>query len=48
VRLLPDLGGRHEGKNRSSPNMRTNRMHNLVWVDRREFTNTFPGSTSER
>ena len=44
VRLLPDLGGRQEGKHRSKPNMRTNCMHNVVWVDRKEFTNTFPGS----
>ena len=44
-RLAPDLGGRHEGRNRSSPNMRINRMHNLVWVDDREFCNPYPGST---
>jgi hypothetical protein len=45
-RLAPDLGGRHEGTYRSSPNMRTNKMHNLVWVDNKEFANTFPGSTT--
>ena len=44
-RLAPDLGGRHAGRNRSSPNMRRNRMHNLVWVDDREFCNPYPGST---
>jgi len=45
VRLAPDLGGRHEGKNVSSPNMRINRMHNVVEVDERNFDNTCPGST---
>ena len=45
VRLMPDLGGRQEGKNSAKPNMQTNRMHNVVWIDRKEFTNTFPGST---
>ncbi len=45
-RLLPDLGGRHAGRNRSSPNMRRNRMHNVVWVDDEEFHNPYPGSTT--
>jgi hypothetical protein len=45
VRLMPDLGGRQEGKFHANPNMRTNCMHNIVWIDRKEFTNTFPGST---
>jgi len=45
-RLAPDLGGRHAGSNRASPNMRTNRMHNLVWIDNAEFCNRFPGSTT--
>ena len=45
-RLAPDLGGRHEGSNRSSPNMRLNRMHNVVWIDNKEFQNSFPGSTT--
>lgn len=46
TRLAPDLGGRHEGPNRASPNMRINRMHNLVEIDERNFHNTFPGSTT--
>ena len=45
-RLAPDLGGRHAGKNASSPNMRRNRMHNVVWIDDEEFCNTFSGSTT--
>ncbi|MEI6423404.1 MAG: hypothetical protein WCP55_14380, partial [Lentisphaerota bacterium] len=45
VRLMPDLGGRDEGKLSANPNMRTNCMHNLVWIDRKEFTNIFGGST---
>ena len=45
-RLAPDLGGRHAGRNRASPNMRTNRMHNLVWVDDADLHNAYPGSTT--
>ena len=45
-RLAPDLGGRHAGRNRSSPNMRRNRMHNVVWVDDAEFHNPYAGSTT--
>lgn len=46
TRLAPDLGGRHAGSNRARPNMRTNRMHNLVEIDQREFHNPYPGSTT--
>ncbi len=45
-RLAPGLGGRHEGRQRSSPNMRLNRMQNMVWIDNREFRNIVPGSTT--
>ncbi len=45
TRLAPDLGGRHEGNLRATPNMRINRMHNLVEIDERNFENSFPGST---
>ncbi len=44
-RMAPDLGGRHEGPNRGSPNMRWNKVHNLVEVDDRNFENTYAGST---
>src|SRR5690606_35223553 len=30
TRLAADLGGRHEGANKGDPNMRWNRVHNLV------------------
>lgn len=33
TRLAADLGGREEGANRGRPNMRWNRVHNLVEVD---------------
>jgi hypothetical protein len=45
-RLAPDLGGRHAGRNKASPNMRRNRMHNVVWVDDQEFCNPYAGSTT--
>ncbi len=45
ARMAPDLGGRHEGKNTGSPNMRWNKVHNLVEVDQRNFENSYPGST---
>jgi len=45
-RLLPDLGGRHEGKNHAAPNMRWSRMHNMVVIDNKNFENLFPGSTT--
>jgi hypothetical protein len=45
-RLAPDIGGRHEGPNRGVPNMRTNRVHNVVEVDGRNFENVMPGSTT--
>lgn len=44
-RLMPDLGGRHEGANHGSPNMRWNKVHNLVEVDDRNFENSYAGST---
>ena len=44
-RMAPDLGGRHEGPNRGSPNMRWNKVHNLVEVDNRNFENSYAGST---
>lgn len=44
-RMAPDLGGRHEGPNRGSPNMRWNKVHNLVEVDSRNFENSYAGST---
>jgi len=46
TRLAPDLGGRREGGNYSIPDMRHNRMHNLVEVDERNFHNVYPGSTT--
>lgn len=46
TRVAPDLGGRHEGKNSGSPNMRSNRVHNLVEVDDRNFQNQIGGSTT--
>lgn len=45
-RMAPDLGGRHEGKLRGSPNMRSNKVHNLVEVDERNFENSYAGSTT--
>jgi hypothetical protein len=45
-RLAPDLGGREEGQNRGRPNMRWNRVHNLVEVDEKNFENIVPGSTT--
>jgi hypothetical protein len=45
-RVAPDLGGREEGKNRGYPNMRYNKVHNLVEVDGQNFHNTSPGSTT--
>lgn len=44
-RVAPDLGGRHEGKNHGSPNMRWNKVHNVVEVDGRNFENEYAGST---
>jgi hypothetical protein len=44
-RVAPDLGGRHEGNLRGSPNMRWNKVHNLVEVDERNFENSYAGST---
>lgn|GEM_PF-2910570 len=44
-RMAPDLGGRHEGKYVGSPNMRSNRVHNLVEVDDRNFWNKGPSTT---
>jgi hypothetical protein len=44
-RMAPDLGGRHEGPNRGSPNMRWSKVHNLVEVDNANFENTYAGST---
>lgn len=46
TRLAPDLGGREEGPNRGRPNMRWNRVHNLVEVDDKNFENIVPGSTT--
>jgi hypothetical protein len=46
ARLAPDLGGRHEGHFRGEPNMRWNRVHNLVEVDEKNFENIVPGSTT--
>lgn len=46
ARLAPDLGGREEGANRGRPNMRWNRVHNLVEVDERNFENIVPGTTT--
>lgn len=45
-RVAPDLGGRHEGKLHGSPNMRWNKVHNLVEVDGRNFMNEYAGSTT--
>lgn len=44
-RAAPDLGGRHEGKLHGSPNMRWNKVHNLVEVDDKNFENSYAGST---
>jgi hypothetical protein len=45
-RVSPDLGGRHEGKNHGRPNMRSNKVHNLVEVDGKNFMNEYAGSTT--
>jgi hypothetical protein len=45
-RVAPDLGGRHEGDLRGYPNMRWNKVHNLVEVDERNFENVSPGSVT--
>jgi hypothetical protein len=45
-RVSPDLGGREEGSNRGRPNMRWNKVHNLVEVDGRNFDNPYAGSTT--
>jgi len=45
-RMSPDLGGRHEPPRKGSPNMRSNKVHNLVEVDLRDFENPYPGSTT--
>jgi hypothetical protein len=45
-RVSPDLGGRHEGKNHGRPNMRWNKVHNLVEVDGKNFMNEYAGSTT--
>jgi hypothetical protein len=46
ARLAPDLGGRDEGHFKGEPNMRTNRVHNVVEVDGKNFQNIVPGSTT--
>lgn len=46
TRVSPDLGGRHEGKNRGSPNMRSTRVHNLVEVDDQDHRNLSPSSVT--
>lgn len=46
ARLAADLGGRDEGSNSGRPNMRWNRVHNLVEVDEKNFMNVVPGSTT--
>lgn len=45
-RLASDLGGRHENTNTGSPNMRWNKVHNVVEVDNRNFENTAGGTTT--
>lgn len=45
-RVSPDLGGRDEGKFKGKPNMRWNRVHNLVEVDDKNFMNEYAGSTT--
>lgn len=46
VRAMTDLGGRHEGKLHGKPNMRSNRVHNLVEIDDQDFHNPYAGSTT--
>lgn len=44
-RMSPDLGGRDEGKREAHPNMRSNRSHNLVEIDGKDFWNRGPSIT---
>jgi hypothetical protein len=46
ARLAADLGGREEGHFKGRPNMRSNRSHNLVEVDEKNFENLVSGSTT--